>query len=78
MADKFTFSSAGEIQMIEFALARNEYTHELVSALAPVIDLAISARCFSETRKSFQCRILKPFRSAIATRPAPDVHHRGL
>ena len=34
MADKFTFSSAGEIQMIEFALARNGYTHELVSTLA--------------------------------------------
>ncbi len=34
MADKFTFSSAGEIQMIEFALARNGYSHELVSALA--------------------------------------------
>jgi hypothetical protein len=34
MTDKFTFSSMGEAQMIEFALARNGYTHELVSALA--------------------------------------------
>ncbi|MDR3582392.1 MAG: hypothetical protein P4L67_03930 [Candidatus Pacebacteria bacterium] len=34
MADKFTFASAGEIQMVEFALARNGYSHELVSALA--------------------------------------------
>lgn len=30
MADKFTFSSAGEIQEAEFALARTNWTHALV------------------------------------------------
>jgi hypothetical protein len=30
MADKFTFGSAGEIQDLEFALARNEWTHPLL------------------------------------------------
>jgi len=33
MADKFTFSSAGEIQEVEFALARAEYTHQEVKEL---------------------------------------------
>ncbi|MDO8516116.1 MAG: hypothetical protein Q7S28_02600 [bacterium] len=31
--DKFTFGSAGEIQDVEFALARNGYTHALVKKL---------------------------------------------
>lgn len=30
MADKFTFSSAGEIQEVEFALARGGFTHSLL------------------------------------------------
>mgnify|MGYP001568188318 CR=1 FL=1 len=30
MADKFTFGSAGEIQDVEFALARNGWTHSLL------------------------------------------------
>lgn len=30
MADKFTFGSAGEIQEVEFALARNGWTHTLL------------------------------------------------
>lgn len=33
MADKFTFSSAGEIQEVEFALARARYTHPEVKEL---------------------------------------------
>lgn len=33
MADKFTFSSAGEIQDVEFALARAGYTHAEVKEL---------------------------------------------
>lgn len=31
MADKFTFGSAGEIQEVEFALARNGWTHPLLT-----------------------------------------------
>lgn len=31
MSDKFTFSSAGEIQGVEFAFARNGWTHALVN-----------------------------------------------
>ncbi len=34
MPDKFTFTSSGEAQMVEFALDRNRYTHELVKQLA--------------------------------------------
>lgn len=30
MADKFTFGSAGEVQEVEFALARNGWTHPLL------------------------------------------------
>jgi hypothetical protein len=33
MADKFTFNSAGEIQEVEFALARAGYTHQEVKEL---------------------------------------------
>ena len=31
MADKFTFRGVGEIQEVEFALARNEWTHQLLT-----------------------------------------------
>lgn len=65
MVDKFTFSSAGEIQEVEFALARNEWTH-------PLLKKATGGDFFGMIREVLEgraeiCRIERLTGSAAAT-----------
>src|SRR5271156_1054728 len=55
MSDKFTFSSAGEIQEVEFALARAGYTHPEVKELTKGAMLGLVREVI--TGKAEICRI---------------------